>query len=282
MTRRRLLKSALGFFAAGAAASVYMRWVEPTWLSVTQMDLAIPRLPSAWEGARVVQLSDIHVGDSVPDAYLERAFDHVAELEPALVAITGDFATHPSESHEERLLGLLARLSPPLGVFGCLGNHEYALSYPVPRADPHPVVEYLRRSNLRLLRNDAAKATRDGADLWIVGLDDLWAGRLDPPTALAKVPPGAAALTLCHNPDAADDCAAAGCETILCGHTHGGQVHLPLIGPVYVPVVNKHLYAGLYQVGGAQVYVNRGLGWVIRARLACRPEITVFTLRGKA
>jgi len=282
MTRRGLLKSALGILIAGTAGSVYARWVEPTWLSVTHTDLAIPRLPAAWEGTRIIQVSDIHVGDSVPDSYLAHAFDQVMELDSALVVITGDFATRPAETHEGRLLDLLSRLAPLLGVFGCLGNHEYGLYEQVVRADPHPVVEHLRRSNVHLFQNDAAKVTRDGADLWIVGLDDLWAGRLDPQSAIAKVPPGAATLTLCHNPDGADACAAAGCETVLCGHTHGGQIHLPLIGPAYVPVVNKRRYAGFYQVGGAQVYVNRGLGWVVRARFACRPEITVFTLRGKA
>lgn len=84
---------------------------------------------------------------------------------------------------------------------------------------------------------------------------------------------------LCHNPDAAEDVAAAGCRAILSGHTHGGQIDLPLIGAPILPVRHRDRYRGMHGVDGARLYVNRGLGWLWRVRFRCRPEITLLALR---
>ena len=92
------------------------------------------------------------------------------------------------------------------------------------------------------------------------------------------IPRGAASLMLCHNPDAADDLEAAGCGAILSGHTHGGQVHIPLLGLPILPVRNRGRYRGMHRVGRARLYINRGLGWLLKVRLGCRPEITVLAL----
>ena len=92
------------------------------------------------------------------------------------------------------------------------------------------------------------------------------------------IPRGAASLMLCHNPDAAEDLEAAGSGAILSGHTHGGQVHIPLLGPPILPVRNRGHYRGMHRVGRARLYINRGLGWLLKVRLACRPEITVLAL----
>jgi len=84
---------------------------------------------------------------------------------------------------------------------------------------------------------------------------------------------------LCHNPDEAEALAAAGCRTIVSGHTHGGQVDLPFFGAPLLPVHHRERYRGLYRVDGARLYINRGVGWAWQVRLGCRPEIALFTLR---
>jgi hypothetical protein len=96
---------------------------------------------------------------------------------------------------------------------------------------------------------------------------------------MRDVPAGAANLMLCHNPDAADALDAAGCGPILAGHTHGGQVRIPFIGPILLPVKNRSRDQGLHTVGRTCVYVTRGIGWTYRVRFACRPEISLLTLR---
>jgi len=99
---------------------------------------------------------------------------------------------------------------------------------------------------------------------------------------MAGVPADAALLTLCHNPDAAEALDAMRPSTILSGHTHGGQIQIPLWGPILLPVVHRDRYEGLHRVGRSWLYINRGLGWLYQVRFNCRPEITVLTLRPAA
>jgi len=278
LTRRSLLKAAGGAVAAGAGAAAYARWVEPTWIDIVQRDLPVPDLPAAWDGVRIGLIADLHHGQRVPLAYLTEGVRRLADLEPDLVAAAGDFVTGRRRRHAEAVSGLLAGLSPPLGVFACLGNHDYGIVRPVRKAQAQAVADALPRAGARVLRNEGVRLVRDGQTLWIAGVEDLWSGRLDAAEALRTVPKGAACIALCHNPDAADVLAAAGAGAILSGHTHGGQVQVPLVGPPILPVRNKRRYEGLHRVGRSWLYVNRGLGWLWKVRFGCRPEITVLTL----
>lgn len=277
-TRRSLLRMAVGAVIAGASAAAYARWVEPTWIEVVERNLPVPHLPPAWESARVALIADLHHGASVPLEYLAVALARVADLRPDLVAVAGDFVTGGRPEAGEAVAELVGRLSPPLGTVACLGNHDYGVVYPVPDAPALPVAGALTRRGVRVLRNQAACLTRGGEDLWVAGVEDLWAGRLRPADAVRDIPRGAASIMLCHNPDAAEGLEAAGCGAILSGHTHGGQVHIPLLGPPILPVRNRGRYRGMHRVGRARLYINRGLGWLLKVRLACRPEITVLAL----
>jgi len=280
-TRRRLLMAAGGLVAAGAGAAVYARWVEPTWIEVVERNLPVPNLPAGWDGARVGLLADLHHSPRVPLDYLARGVNRLASLAPDLAAIVGDFVTTRDPRYAEAVAGLMDRLTPPLGTFACLGNHDYGLSRRVRHAEAGAVAEALSAHGVRLLRNAAEGVARGGDTLWIVGLEDLWSGRLSAADAFAAVPTEAANLTLCHNPDAADDLARAGAGAVLSGHTHGGQVQVPLVGPPLLPVRNRSRYEGLHRLGGGPsvLYINRGLGWLRKVRFACRPEITLLALR---
>jgi len=281
LTRRRLLAAGAAIAGTGFGVGAYARWIEPTWVEVLERDLPVPNLPPAWDGLRVAHIADLHHGSSVPLDYLARSISRVADLRPDLVAVAGDFVTGSDARYGSAVAELFAGLPAPLGIFACLGNHDYGVRRPGrPGAvGVRQVAADLGRHGVRVLRNEAVRLERGGEGLWMVGVDDLWAGYCDPEKALRDVPRGAANLVLCHNPDAAEDLHAAGCGTILAGHTHGGQVQIPLLGPPILPVRNRQRYEGLHRVGGTWLYINRGLGWLWRVRFACRPEISLLTLR---
>ena len=280
IARRRFLKAAVALAVAGAGTATYASCIEPTWVEVTEADLPVPGLPPAWEGRRLAHVTDLHLGPLVPADYLARCLHRTADLDPDLVVVTGDFVTIGRENYGPRAARLFRDLAPPLGVFACLGNHDYGLTHRVRQAvGPSPVAVALGEVGVRVLSNESVRLTREGGDLWIAGVEDAWSGRCDPAKAMADVPPGAPAVMLCHNPDEAESLAAAGCRAILSGHTHGGQIDLPLIGAPILPVRHRDRYRGVHRVDGAWLYVNRGLGWLWQVRLGCRPEIALFTLR---
>jgi uncharacterized protein len=280
ITRRRLFKTALGLVAGSVGVAAYARWIEPTWLEVVECDLPVAGLPPAWNGVRVALLADLHRSPQVTHEYLAEAIRLTQSLEPDLLAVVGDYS-HMGFEYSEDAARLLAGFRAPLGCFSCLGNHDYGLSRWVNTpVNPTPrLVDVLVESGVRVLLNEAVPLVRGGQTLWLAGTEDLWAGRCQPAVAMKNVPAGAANITLCHNPDAIEGLSAAGCGTILSGHTHGGQVDIPFIGPPRLPVIDRNRYRGLHHVGGSWLYINRGLGWLIKVRFLCRPEISLLTLR---
>jgi uncharacterized protein len=279
-TRRKLFKAAAGLVVGGVSVCAYARWVEPTWLEVVEQDLPVAGLPPAWSGMRMAVLADLHRSPEVTREYLAEAVRRTQDLRPDLLAVLGDYS-HLAFNYSEEAARLLTGFRAPLGVFSCLGNHDYGLSTWINAPAPPSLrlVEVLQESGVRVLLNEAVPLVRGGQTLWLVGTEDLWAHRCQPAEAMKDVPAGAANVTLCHNPDAAEDLEAAGCGTILSGHTHGGQVQLPFVGPPRLPVVHRERYRGLCRVGRSWLYINRGLGWLVKVRFNCRPEISLLTLR---
>ncbi len=279
-TRRRFLTWGLGAAAAvGGSGGLYTWLVEPHWVQVVRRDLPIDRLPADLDGATLGHVSDLHVGPVVDADYLRGAMDTLAALRPDMVALTGDFMTCRRDEQVLPAAEMVARLTapaPPLGVFASLGNHDYARRW---RYDDvaDAFTRQLARRGIRVLRNEAV----DAGGLHVIGMDDLWADRFNPADALAELPPDAASLALSHNPDSADRGVWGDWRGwILAGHTHGGQVDLPIIGTPRVRVRNKRYVAGECDAGGGRrLYINRGLGYLTQGRLFCRPEITLFTLR---
>lgn len=272
LTRRQFLLSSL---AACGGAAAYAAFIEPFWLDVVTRPLALPGLPSALRGARLVQLSDLHISAHVSEAHLLRSFARVEALRPEIVVYTGDFMTLARGTRE-----LLARLFPRLphgrlATLGVLGNHDYGVDWREPMwADE--IVRLATNSGVRILRNEVASV--DG--LQIVGLDDLWSGRCDPAAALARRESAGPALVLSHNPDSLDAGDWRGYHGwVLSGHTHGGQCKPPFLPAPLLPVRNRRYTAGeIALADGRTVYINRGLGYLLQARFNARPEITVFTL----
>jgi hypothetical protein len=275
LTRRRFLKlSAGGLLMAGAG---YTWRIEPHWLEVVERALPVARLPTALIGATLVQISDLHIGPVVDDAYLMRALRQVAALRPDILVITGDFMTYDTEEQFAQVGRVLAQLQPArLATMGVLGNHDYGPRWSEPQlADT--LVPRLRAAGIDVLRN----ACRDVQGLQIVGLDDLWSPNYATRLVRSEVDATRASLVLCHNPDAVDGALFSGYRGwVLSGHTHGGQCKPPFLPPPLLPVSNRRYVAGAYDlVNGRKLYINRGLGYLMRVRFNVRPEITVFTLQ---
>jgi len=280
--RRAFLGRLAGFGGIGAAGIAGYAWgVEPHWPEVVRRDLGVEALPDELSGTVLVQVSDLHVGRDVDDAYLVSCLRLVRDLRPDVVVVTGDILTFRrgrGEAQFEQLRGVLQNLPHGrLETLAILGNHDYGPNWSDGRVASR-VASELVRSGARVLRNESALVR--GLD--IVGVDDLWARRADPARALSSRQ-GQAALVLCHNPDALDQLDWGGYEGwILAGHTHGGQCRLPFCSPPILPIKNRRYAAGEVQLpDGRRLYVNRGLGHLERIRFNVRPEVTAFTLRGE-
>lgn len=269
-TRRRVLQGMAA--AAGAALGTDALWWEPQRLVVERLSLAFPDLPAGLDGLRVVQMSDLHRSFVVSQSEIERAVAEANALEPELVLLTGDYVTRGVQ-YAEPCAAALSALRAPLGRYAVLGNHDHWVS-----ADR--VAAELRYAGVTILRNQALPVRRGGTDLWLVGVDDALVRRHDLSAAMEGVPPGAFKVALMHEPDMADEIAQHPVQLQLSGHSHGGQVRLPGMGPLLLPKLGRKYPMGLRQVGRLRLYTNRGVGRLrLAIRFNCPPEITLITLR---
>jgi predicted MPP superfamily phosphohydrolase len=279
LNRRTFLKrTAVGLLAGAVGVGGYSWLVEPHWIEVVRRDLPIRFLPDALLGKTLVQISDLHIGPEVSDAYLRDAFQAIGRIAPDILVVTGDFMTCKGDEELDHVCRVLEDLpAGRLATVGILGNHDYSRGHrSVEVADR--LTERLTGLGLRMLRN----ASCDVQGLTISGADDLWAGQCDIDRVTLKLDNDKANLFLLHNPDAADGDVWEGYQGwILCGHTHGGQVKPPFLHPPFTSVTNPRYVEGEVDLfDGRRLYINRGLGVVkYPVRFNARPEITVFTLR---
>jgi predicted MPP superfamily phosphohydrolase len=280
--RRKFLRLALvasaefGVLTYGGAYAVY---AEPNWLSIERVTLPFKNLPDALNGFTLAQISDLHVGPQVSPETIARAVDTINSLQPSLIAVTGDLAlyatyTRRRVSNDARLCAAeLARLRAPLGVFAALGNHDHW-------DDTTVVTRILRDAGVTALVNQGRLVERNDQALWLAGFDKMWQYPARLKAALAGAPRDVPTILLAHEPDVADQVAADGRVWLqLSGHSHGGQVRLPIVGAPVLPNRGRKYPMGLRRVGGMWLYTNRGIGVVPPPiRINCRPEVTLFTL----
>lgn len=258
-------------YGGGALALADALWFEPTRPVVERVRVPLSSLPPEWEGLRIVQLSDFHHGPIVRLEEIERGVELANQLQPNLVVLTGDFVSQ-SAGYAAPCAQALSDLRALLGVFACLGNHDHWTN-----ADR--VAQALTGQGIALLRNASQELCRRGASLWLVGVDDVWEAQDDLAQALRGVPEEGFKLLLAHEPDFADEAARYGIDLQLSGHSHGGQVRLPILGAPILPRHGRKYPWGLRRVGGLTLYTNRGLGRIFPPiRFRCRPEVTVLTL----
>lgn len=271
------------FFRTSAAAGVaalatgYYAWrVEPHWLEFTHHDMPVANLSESLRGARLIQISDTHVGERVDSEYLIASLRSVAAYEPDWIVVTGDFMSCSGPERIDEVARVFEAL--PQARFGraaVLGNHDYGRHYR--RVD---VADALTRRLADIGIDVLSNESRAYGGLTITGLDDLWGPRFHPSRVLAAIDPTAANLVLCHNPDVCDRPVWGDYRGwILAGHTHGGQVKPPFLPPPILPVENERYTQGVFEVGPERfLYINRALGYLRRVRFNVRPEITVFRL----
>jgi predicted MPP superfamily phosphohydrolase len=281
ISRRKFLKislaSVLGTTLAGVGGFAYAHDVETNWIEIVPLELRLPRLHPAFDGYRLVQFSDIHLGTGMTPERLTRIVAMVNEQQPDAITITGDFVTHGSmEGLAPLLVAALSGLKAKDVRLAILGNHDHW-------TNPGAVRQVIRDSGLIDLSNKVYTLRRGEATFHIAGVDDYWErqDRLD--DVLAALPADGGAMLLAHEPDYADISAETRrFDLQISGHSHGGQVVIPFVGPLVVPSYGRKYPLGQYQVGEMIQYTNRGVGTISPAiRFNCRPEITVFTLRAR-
>lgn len=232
------------------------------------------------EGFTIALLSDFHY-DSVFSVHpIRRSIDMVNEQHPDLVALTGDFVSVPmlgdpagGAAMAEPCAKLLGRLKAPHGLWAVMGNHDVY-------SDPGRVSSALAAEGIQLLSNRSVPIERNGGRFWLSGVEDAVGGNADLASTLHGVPAGEATVLLVHEPDYADHVARYPVDLQLSGHSHGGQVRLPLIPPLFLPELAKKYVWGLYKIGALTLYTTSGIGTVrLAVRWNCPPEIALVTLR---
>jgi uncharacterized protein len=282
LTRRRFLKATL---CGAAGLALYAGEVERHWIEVTRHEVRIPGLASAFDGLRIAQMSDLHMDEYSEAFFLRRAIEHVNELKPDAVFLTGDYVTAGittrkfAEGSAWQCANLLTGLECR-ARYAILGNHDVLVNSPL-------VAEALADNGMTVLVNRCLPVERAGARFWLAGLDDAVEGRPDPERAIPPQIRNIAdepVILMCHAPDYADALVAGeagkAVALMVSGHTHGGQVRLPFMGAMELPPMGRKYVEGWFRVQGMPFYVNRGLGAVgVPFRFDCPPEITLFTLR---
>ncbi len=286
LTRRDFLKLlwhgflSVTLLATGGAGYGFL--VEPGLFSVETVQVKLKRLPKSFSGLRIAQISDIHMGGWMNLDRFQQVADLILAEKPDVLLITGDFLlgyhfTEEMKQALEDLTGVLSSLAEAIPSFAVLGNHDYW-------TDPDSVRSMLVSSGITDLTNTVFTMTRDSNSLYFCGVDDVWEGDVRLEDVIAQLKDDNAAILMVHEPDYADTSAATGkFDLQVSGHTHGGQVSIPLFGPPILPYLGQNYPSGLYKVGNMFQYTNRGIGMIGPAvRFNCRPEITIFVLNGDA
>jgi uncharacterized protein len=278
-TRRQFLRRAAA--AAGAIAIAGDATLRaPNHPRIVRQEFLLPRWPERLDGFTVALLSDFHYDPYFSVHPLQAAIPMVNGLSPDLIVLTGDFVSMPPIGNRrkaavaaEPCARLLRQMTAPHGLWAVLGNHDEG-------TDRKYVTQTLQAENIQVLANQSEAIEREGARIWLAGVTDVLHGRADLSKTLRSVPPDEAVILLAHEPDFADEAARFPIDLQLSGHSHGGQVRIPLLPPLYLPKMAKKYYWGTYQVGPLPLYTNAGLGtFGLPMRLNCPPEITLLTLR---
>ena len=261
----------LGFTLAFSALAGL--WSVKRTPRLVELEVELADLPPAFDGYRVAQLSDVHLGSYTPKARVDDWVVRLNAMRADLIAVTGDLVTS-GDAFLDDIAASLGNLDAPDGVFACMGNHDYF-------CDAERLVAGLREGGIQVLRNEGVHITREGQRLYVAGIEDRWTRRSDLAKTLADRSPGEATLLLAHDPDHFPDAVAAGVSLQLSGHTHGGQMALPVRNGRYnLARLMTRFTHGLYTKGRTHLYVSRGAGTTgPPVRLFAPAELTVLTLR---
>lgn len=277
LTRRSFLKKSgklyLSLLAAGMITGTYSFKVERFWYQIKDVRLKIQNLPKTFEGWKIVQFSDIHLGFHYGIEDFQSVVRMINNLNPDIIFFTGDLIQAGYMEPELSIPLLQALKVNRGGKWAVIGNHDYSA--------PDQVIEVLTRSQFKVLKNTHDFIESNQQRLYIAGIDDVMYGSPNIAKAVEGLSDHECVLLLAHEPDIADESSLHPIQAQFSGHSHGGQVRLPFYGPIIKQRLARKYEDGFYQVGTSKMplYVNRGIGTTnLAIRFFCRPEITVFHL----
>jgi uncharacterized protein len=285
ITRRTFIKRAVGTVLTAAGLGTggyfYAREVEPRMLDITRHTIKNAVLPSGFDGVRIIQFSDTHIGFQYKMEQLEQLISQINDLNPDMIVFTGDLLDDPRHfTQKNKLISMLSNLDAPLGKFAVYGNHDHG-GY---GSDLYKQI--MEQSGFSLLLNTSANIKLlDGSSIWIAGIDDAMLGKPDLNATMANIPSNSYTILLSHAPDKADEAADHQIQLQLSGHSHGGQIQIPFYGPLVTPPFAEKYVEGFYTAGrknSLTLYVNRGLGTTrLPFRFLSQPELAIFTLKNE-
>jgi predicted MPP superfamily phosphohydrolase len=256
-------------------------------LEVTERKIIVSRMPAAFNGLRLTQISDLHFYEHTDAAYYRRVVEMVNAQNSDFILLTGD-VVHYGPHYIPAAQAFLNDLQANVAKLAILGNHDYNDS-----RWGALIAEMLPHAGFQLMKNDRYCFRKEGERLWIAGLDDLWYGDPDLVKTLSAIPTEReVTLVMAHNPLLFDPLALADhgqVDLVLAGHTHAGHVYIPFLGPVYRKIFRMKYRYGLFEKNGCQLHVTSGVGSAAfylkkrkigfpRFRFNTRPEIAVLTL----
>jgi predicted MPP superfamily phosphohydrolase len=268
-------RTTLGLLGIGVPSGIWAAAIEPNHLSITRKELTLPHWPKALDGFRVAQVTDVHFRPGDDEKLIAKVRLALALEKPDLIAVTGDFVIDDSSSLPE-FARALKGLSATHGVIASPGNHDRW------HCRSHTLKKEIEGAGMTFLSNAGTNLHIKGENIFVNGLDSIWAGHPDPTRAWKGHQKNTPVLALVHEPDPFDELHQSHpLDLQLSGHTHGGQCRVPLLGyaPAKVKFGRKFIY-GHFQKASSQLFVGRGIGTVgLRVRFACAPELAILTLR---
>ncbi|WML45802.1 metallophosphoesterase [Neobacillus sp. PS3-40] len=275
MNRRSFLKKSgkafLGLIASGTMMGTYSYKIERFWYQIKEVRLIVKNLPQVFEGWKIVQFSDVHLGFHYGIDDFKKVVKMINKLKPDIIFFTGDLI-QLGNKQPELAIPLLKELNALCGgKWAVIGNHDFYTK--------NDVIKVFQSADFKVLDNSHDYIEHSQQRLYIAGIDDVMYGDPDIGKAVEGVPDDSCMMLLAHEPDIADESSKYPIATQFSGHSHGGQVRIPFLGPIIRQDFEKKYVEGYYQVGESKMglYVNRGIGTTdLPVRFFCRPEVTVF------
>ncbi len=296
---------------------IWPRFIEPKLISTSKIQLSIPNLPRPLEGLNILQLSDLHWHSKFSSRFCKKIINKINRIYPDLIVFTGDFLIRSQLENAKGLCQLLSSLKAKMGCYAILGNHDYDKYVTVNKLGDYDVeeipysknlhkgfkrlfgstnltgkvssgaqmtgihtdlIQLLEKTPFQLLHNTSATVYHKNSGINICGLGEYSLGRCLPEQAFQNYRSEYPGIVLTHNPDSIPKLLEYPGDIILSGHTHGGQINLPILREKFTQIEQMHLMRGLKKLNDKWIYINRGLGGAMPFRWFSTPELTLFTL----
>lgn len=243
-------------------------------LCITEVNIFLKRLPSSFNGIKIILFSDLHLGFFCTQEDLLFLTGVINSLNPDVICFAGDLTDKRTGKHQlEEAVPILKKLTASYGKYAVLGNHDY-------HTGPLKAKRALEDSGFLVLTNQSTVLEKNGQKVCLIGLDDVIKGKVEIQKTLSSKTQECCSIILVHEPDCADEVARYSIDLQMSGHSHGGQVRLPIIGPIRTTKLGKRYIHGLYNIGNMQLFTTQGVGTtILPIRFFCRPEIVILTLK---